>query len=310
MYNILVASKSFGYGASKDDLLQLFATYACSPDFSPLEEAEQKLNTFDGIIIGTAKVNRDLFQKAKSLKAVIKYGAGTDNIDKTAAQEYGVQVLNLPGINCETVAEMALGLMFSVARRIVEGDRCIRNGSWTRLLGDPVRGKTLGVIGTGAIGSALIRMVSGLNMRILAYDLIRNEDIPKFGGTYVEFDDLLKQSDFVSLHVPLHEKTFHLIGSKELNLMKKDAFLINTSRGPVVDEKALYEALTQKTIAGAALDVFEVQPTSGSPLLELDNVVCTPHISAYTDETLRRMDAECVAILSRALEQEGRRDSR
>jgi phosphoglycerate dehydrogenase-like enzyme len=310
MYNVLVASKSFGYGASKDDLLQLFAKHACSPQFSPLEEADQKLNTFNGIIIGTAKVNRDLFKKAERLKAIIKYGAGTDNIDKTAAQEYGVQVLNLPGINCETVAEMALGLMFSVARRIVEGDRCIRNETWKRLLGSPIRGKTLGVIGTGAIGSALIRMVSGLNMRVLAYDLIRNEEIPKFGGKYVEFDGLLRQSDFVSLHVPLNEKTFHLIGSKELNQMKKDAFLINTSRGSVVDEKALYEALTQKTIAGAALDVFEVQPASGSPLLKLDNVVCTPHIAAYTDETLRRMDAECVAILSRALEQEGRRDSK
>lgn len=310
MYNVLVASKSFGFGAQKDDLLQLFAKHACSPDFSPLEEADQKLDTFDGIIIGTAKVNQDLFKKAERLKVIIKYGAGTDNIDKTAAQEYGVQVLNLPGINCETVAEMALGLMFSVARRIVEGDRCIRNGIWKRLLGSPIRGKTLGVIGTGAIGSALIRMVSGLNMRVLAYDLIQNEEIPKFGGKYVEFDDLLKQSDVVSLHVPLHENTFHLIGSRELNLMKKDAFLINTSRGSVVDEKALYEALTQKTIAGAALDVFEVQPTSESPLLELDNVVCTPHIAAYTDETLRQMDAECVAILSRALEQEGRGDLR
>jgi phosphoglycerate dehydrogenase-like enzyme len=302
MYNVLVASKSFGYGAQTDELFQLFAKYACSPEFSPLEEVDQKLDAFDGIIIGTAKVNRDLFQKAKRLKAIIKYGAGTDNIDKMAAQEYGVQVLNLPSINCETVAEMAIGLMFAVARRIVEGDRCIRNGTWKRLLGFPVRGKTLGVIGTGAIGSALIRMISGLNMRILAYDLIQNEEIPKFGVKYVELDDLLKQSDFVSLHVPLNETTFHLIGSKELNVMQKEAFLINTSRGSVVDEKALYEALKNKKIAGAALDVFEVQPPFETPLLELDNVVCTPHIAAYTEETLRQMDVECVAILSRALE--------
>lgn len=310
MYKILVASKSFGYGAQKDDLLQLFAKHACSPEFSPLDEVDQKLDTFDGIIIGTAKVNRDLFQKAKRLKAIIKYGAGTDNIDKTAAQEYSIQVLNLPSINCETVAEMALGLMFSVARRIVEGDRCIRNGTWKRLLGFPVRGKTLGVIGTGAIGRALIQMISGLYMRILAYDIIHNKDIPKYGVTYVELDDLLKQSDFVSLHVPLNETTFHLIGSKELNVMKKEAFLINTSRGPVIDEKALYEALKNKKIAGAALDVFEVQPPFENPLLDLDNVVCTPHIAAYTEETLRQMDVECVTILSRALEKEGRRGSR
>jgi phosphoglycerate dehydrogenase-like enzyme len=310
MYNVLVASKSFGYGAQKDDLLQLFSEHACSPEFSPLEAADQRLTTFDGIIIGTEKVTRDLFKQTTRLKVIIKYGAGTDNIDKAAAQEYGVQVLNLPGINCETVAEMALGLMFSVARRIVEGDRSIRNGTWKRLLGSPVRGKTLGVIGTGAIGRALIQMVAGLNMRILAYDLIHDEEIPKHGGEYVEFDDVLTQSDFVSLHIPLNEKTFHLIGSNELKFMKKEAFLINTSRGLVVDEEALYEALKHKKIAGAALDVFEVQPPFGSPILGLDNVVCTPHIAAYTDETLRRMDAECVAILGRALEKEGRRDSR
>ena len=201
MYNVLVASKSFGYGAQTDDLLQLCTKHACSPYFSSLEEADQKLNIFDGIIIGTAKVNRELFQKAKRLKVIIKYGAGTDNIDKAAAQEYGVQVLNLPSINSETVAEMAVGLMFAVARRIVEGDRWIRNGTWKRLLGFPVRGKTLGVIGTGSIGRALIRMISGFNMRIFAYDLIQNEEIPKFGVKYVELDDLLQQSDFVSFRL-------------------------------------------------------------------------------------------------------------
>ncbi len=299
---ILVSSKSFGCGQAREKLEELFAKHLCTPHFKTLEQAWEQLEEFEGIIIGTDKITGDFFRKAKNIKVIAKYGAGIDNIDQPAAREHNVAVVNLPGINCDSVAEMALGLMLALARRIVEGDRRIRTGQWPQLIGVSVHEATLGLVGTGAIGLSLARMASALNMKVIAFDLYENEEFLHLGSRYVGFDELLKQSKFISLHVPLTEKTFHLIGEKELKMMNSQAMLVNTSRGAVVDEKALYQALTQNQIAGAALDVFEIEPPFESQLLALENVVCTPHIAAYTHETLRRMDAACVAALAESLQ--------
>lgn len=302
MHKILVASRSFGCGASAEELAELFRRYGMSAEFSSLAESGENIECFEGIIIGTEPAGAELFRRAKTLRAIIKYGVGTDNIDHQTAQQRGIRVLSLPGINSDTVAEMALGLMFAAARRIAAGDRALRREEAARPLGQPVRGQTLGVVGTGSIGTALVRMVSGLAMEVLAYDIRENPELVDLGIRYLPLEELLGLADFVSIHLPLNQQTFHRIGARELALMKNTAVLINTSRGGVVDEQALYQALARGTIGGAALDVLETKPPWKSRLVRLENTVCTPHIAAYTGETLRKMDAACLSALREALE--------
>ncbi len=298
---VLIASKSFGYGASRESLHDLFRKYSLTPIFSPLETNLDHIGDFDGIIIGTSKVTRELLTRAHRLRAIIKYGVGIDNIDVAAAKEQGIQVLNLPGINAQAVAELALGLMFAVSRKVAWGDRSIRSGKWEGLIGSSVAGKTLGVIGTGAIGCTLVRLASGLQMRVLGFDISQNPTFIEVGGQYVDLGKLLSSADFVSLHLTLNPQTMHFIDQEKLSQMKPGAFLVNTSRGKVVDEQALVEALRNGHLGGAALDVFENEPPTSTDLIEMENVVSTPHIGAYTDKTLRSMDETCLSTLSIAL---------
>jgi phosphoglycerate dehydrogenase-like enzyme len=304
LHRVLVASRSFGRGASRKELEELFRQHGLNPVFSSIEKAGKSIGECEGIIIGTDPAGAALFERSKTLKAIIKYGVGMDNIDARAAEQRGIKVLSLPAINAQTVAEMALGLMLACARRIVEGDRALRREDTDRPVGVAVFGKIFGLIGTGSTGASLVRMVSGLEMHVLAFDIKPNPELLNLGVRYRPLEQVLKDSDFISIHLPLNDQTFHRIGSQELTMMKPGAILINTSRGGVVDEEALYQALVKKKIGGAALDVFESKPPWKSKILNLKNVVCTPHIAAYTDETLRRMDAACVSTLSRALEEE------
>jgi len=311
-HRILVVSRTFGKGAQKEQLYDLFNAYSLEPTFLSLEDATKTISEFEGLIIGTSKITRDLLAEARHLRVIIKYGVGIDNIDTTAAQEYGVKILNLPGINAITVAEFTLGMMLAVARKITTGDRAIRNGDYEdeEFIGTGLVGKTLGIIGTGSIGCELARIVSGLDMTILGYDVSHNPNFITSSGKYVTLDHLLQSADFVSLHIPLTPKTVHLIDREKLKCMRKDAFLINTSRGGIVDEQALIEALTTAKLAGAALDVFESEPPSLKKLLKMENVVVTPHIGAYTNETLRRMDKACVSALSSALQYNKKKESK
>jgi phosphoglycerate dehydrogenase-like enzyme len=299
---VLVASKSFGYGSSLESLHDLFRKYSLTPTFSPLDHNLENLGDYNGIIIGTSKVTREILSHARHLSAIIKYGVGIDNIDVAAARELGVQVLNLPGINSLAVAELAIGLMFAVSRKIVWGDRLIRSGRWDGLIGSSVAGKILGIIGTGSIGCTLVRLAAGLQMQVVGYDISQNQAFLKAGGQYVKLDTLLSTADFVSIHLTLNSQTMHFMDRQKLFQMKLGAFLINTSRGKVVDEQALVEALRNGHLGGAALDVFESEPPTSMDLIEMDNVVATPHIGAYTDETLRSMDETCVSTLSLALQ--------
>lgn len=232
----------------------------------------------------------------KQLRIIANYAVGVDNIDIEAAKTRGIMVSNTPGVLTEAVAEHTIALLFAATKRIAEADRFARAGKFKGwepmfLLGSDVAGKILGIIGLGRIGGEVAkRMRDGFNVKIIYYDQMRNEEVEKaLGIEYFDLETLLKMADFVSIHVPLLPSTKHLISERELKLMKSSAYLINTSRGPVIDEKALVEALKNKTIRGAALDVFEFEPKFSPGLAKLNNVVLTPHIASATEETRGKM---------------------
>ncbi len=250
----------------------------------------------------TDPIDEEVFDAAPKLRIVSQYAVGYDNIKVEEATKRGIYVTNTPGVLTETVADFTFALMLAVARRVVEADRYVREGKWKvgwhplMMVGTDVYGATLGIVGLGRIGSAVARRAKGFNMRVIYYDVVRREDLEReLGIEYVSLDRLLEESDYVSLHTPLTPQTYHLIGEEQLKKMKRTAFLINTARGKVVDQKALYKALKEGWIAGAGLDVFEQEPISpDDPLLELDNVVLAPHAASASYETRSRM-AEMVA---------------
>lgn len=245
----------------------------------------------------------------KQLRVIANYAVGYNNIDIKAAAERNIIVTNTPGVLTEAVAEHTIALLFAIAERIVESDEFIRQGKfvgWAPMLflGSSIVGKTLGILGLGRIGMEVARrMHEGFDVKMIYYDKNRNEEFEKqWGITYVDFETLIKESDFLSVHVPLLPETTHMIGEKELKMMKKTAYLINTSRGPVVDENALVILLKDNIIRGAALDVFEQEPELAPGLKDLANVVLTPHIASATDETRNKMSemaaANILAVLA------------
>ena len=243
----------------------------------------------DGLLcLLTDNIDEEVIRSEPRLKMIASYAVGYDNIDVKTATELGIPVSNTPGVLTDATAEMAWALLFSVSRRIVEGDRFSRAGrfkGWDPLLllGQDISGKVLGVVGTGRIGTAFALKSKGFNMKVLYVNNKRNEKLEReLGAEKVDLDDLLKQSDFISLHVPLLSSTRHLISEKQLRMMKSNAILINTSRGPVIDEKALIKALKEKWIFGAGLDVYENEPEIPEELKELDNVVLQPHSASAT----------------------------
>ncbi|HCU35127.1 MAG TPA: D-glycerate dehydrogenase [Armatimonadetes bacterium] len=252
----------------------------------------------------TDEVDGALMDAAPKLKVVSNYAVGFNNIDVDAATARGVLVGNTPGVLTGTTADLAWSLLMSIARRIVEGDKYVRARQWKTwepqlLLGSDVYEATIGIIGFGRIGQAMARRAAGFDMRIVYTDIERNVEAEKeTGAEFMQLDDLLRASDFVTIHTLLNDDTFHLIGAREFELMGPDSYLINSSRGPVVDETALYEALKNETIRGAALDVTEEEPIpDDSPLLELDNVVIVPHIGSASRQTRNKMARMAAANL-------------
>ena len=252
------------------------------------------------------RIDRRLIDAAPQLEVISNSAVGYNNIDIEYAQSKHIAVCNTPGILTETTAELAWALLFAAARRIPESDRFVRAGRFTGwkpmlMLGSDIHGKTLGVIGTGRIGTAFARKSKGFNMRIL-YSGKRNPELEKeLGAEHAGLETLLRESDFVSLHIPMRKENYHLIGEKELNMMKTSAYLINTARGAVVDEEALVEALKSNRIAGAGLDVYEHEPALTPGLTELSNVVLTPHTgsaSTATRNIMAKMAVEnCLKVL-------------
>jgi D-3-phosphoglycerate dehydrogenase len=280
-----------------DEAKLFFARYGLESDFGLLQDKKDVLGSYHAVIAGTETIGSVELDRMKLVRVIEKFGVGLDNIDVNEARRRGIAVINMPGINSKSVAEMALGLMLAAARRICSGDRAVRAGNWARLKGTSLENKTLGIIGTGSIGRILSSLVSGFCMNVVGFDLFENGEFIAAGGTYVKLETLLKESDFISIHVPLTDKTRYMIGRRELELVKTGTVLINTARGGIVAEDALYEFLKNHQNACAALDVLEDENTLKNRLMELDNVIVTPHIAAYNDLTLQRMFESAVRNL-------------
>jgi glyoxylate reductase len=280
------------------DLLRKEFTITINPYDRVLskEELIKSIKGNDGLLcLLTDPIDRDVIFSEPKLKMIANYAVGYDNIDISAATERRIPVSNTPGVLTETTAELAWALLFSVARRTVEGDAFTRTGKfkgWAPLLmlGQDITNKTLGVIGTGRIGTAFALKSKGFHMTVLYSDEHKNEHIEHdLGAKKVPLPELLQQSDFVSIHVPLTKTTHHLIGEKELRMMKKTAVLINTARGPIIDEHALIKALQEHWIFGAGLDVYEHEPEIPKELKTLYNIVLQPHTGSATIETRTKM---------------------
>ncbi|HEY50571.1 MAG TPA: D-glycerate dehydrogenase [Dehalococcoidia bacterium] len=262
-------------------------------DSIPREEFLKRIADVDGILQwGGDSIDGEAMDAAPKLKAIANVSVGYDNIDVEAATKRGIKVSNTPGVVTDSTADLAFALMLAISRRLVEMTEIVTNGEWRNfgpmeMLGYDVCGKTLGIIGMGRIGAAVAQRARGFNMKVLYHNRRRRQDEAEYGAEYVsDLKALLSRSDFVSIHVPSNKETRHLIGAKELSSMKPTAMLINTARGVIVEQKALYEALKRKQILGAALDVTEEEPMSpDDPLLELENVIVTPHIGTQTLET-------------------------
>ena len=303
---------------------RVFVTFPLPPDAATLLRRAARVQTYrgpqpiprsrllagvrdaDGLLcLLTERVDSTLLSRAPRLRAVANYAVGYNNIDLAAAATRNIVVTNTPDVLTETSADLAFALMLAAARRVVEGDRLVRSGRWDgwrpdQLLGHDVHGATLGIVGLGRIGAAVARRARGFGMRILYWNRRRLRRAAA-GARYTSLPRLLAAADFVTIHVPLAAATRHLIGAPELAHMKRTAILVNTSRGPVVDEVALVRALARRRIAAAGLDVFEDEPHVPAALRALPNVVLTPHVGSATTATRAAMAALAVRNLTAAL---------
>lgn len=302
---VFISSRSFGKINSKPLEMLKNAEFdvVSNPYNKKLNENEliELVGNASGIIAGTEPITDKVLNHAKELKVISRYGVGLDNIDLGAAKKKGIKVYNTPNAPSEAVAELTLSLILNLMRHIPQSSNSVKSRSWNPHMGNSLFNKTLGVVGLGRIGKILIKLVQPFDLNILAYELYPDEDFVAANNIKLgSLEEVLSQSDIVSLHLPLRKDTRNIIGQKELSCMKDTAFLINTARGGIIDENALINALKQKVIAGAALDVFEEEPYTGE-FIELENALLTPHIGTYTEETRMRMEIETVENLIKAL---------
>lgn len=254
------------------------------------EQLIKKIGTYDAMVIRSrTKVTKQVLDAATSLKAIARAGVGLDNVDLPYAKEKGVEVFNSPEAPCNAVAELVLGMMFNMARMITEADAGMKQGKWEkkRLTGFEIQGKTLGIIGFGRIGYTLGKKAKCLGMRVITYDVLMDKLIhfvEEIQAEAVDLDTLYKESDFITIHVPLLPQTRHMISTPQFNKMKDDVYVINAARGGIIDETALKQALDTGKVKGAALDVFEQEPKPDEELVCKPNVICTPHIGAGSEE--------------------------
>jgi D-3-phosphoglycerate dehydrogenase len=268
-------------------------------DVTP-EELLEIIPDYEVIVVRSrTKVRKPLLEKAKNLKLIVRGGVGIDNIDAEDAKNLGIEVRNTPSASSASVAELAIGHMFGLARHIPRATATLKSGEWIKkkLKGIELAGKTLGIVGIGRIGKETAKKATALGMKVFAYDpYVKEIDVE--GVSFTNFDDLLSKSDFISLHLPHSDETHHLISTDQFSKMKESAYFVNCARGGVVDEDALFDALSNGKIAGAAFDVFETEPPADNKLLTLDNFFCTPHIGASTKEGQARVGDEVAKIIN------------
>jgi len=291
---VLIATRSFGSTSPEPgEILHKGGCDLVNADMS-LEMTEERLiDLLKGVaaaIVGVVPMTAYVLENAPDLKVVSAHGVGVDHIDLDAAARLGITIANCPGANAASVSDLTIGLMIAIARNIPGVERKLRQGGWGRHQGSELFQKTLGIIGLGHIGSGVAKRAMGFDMKVLVDDPYVHsvpKELPEI--QLVSIENLIRRADFVSLHAPLNDDTRNIIGPAELAAMKPGAYLINTARGGLVDEQALFNALSTGKIAGAAFDCFVEEPLTGSPLLDLDNFVGTPHIGAHTQESIERV---------------------
>jgi D-3-phosphoglycerate dehydrogenase len=294
MPKILITARSFTKSEKALSLLKK-ENYevVCNPFDKPLKENEliELVNGVDAIIAGVDEITERVIEKASpTLKIIARHGVGVNNVNLSAAKKYGIVVTNTPRANSIAVAELTIALMLALVRHLTVVNAKVRENNWQRIMGIELNDKTLGIIGLGNIGCEVVKRLSAFNMRILAYDKYEKSEMrEKYKVTYVALDKLLEESDVVSLHLNVTDETKGMINKKKLAKMKTNAILINTARGELIVERDLYDALKNNRIAAAALDAFENEPLYDSPFFELENVILTSHIGAYTVESIDRM---------------------
>ena len=268
------------------------------------QEVPRMLKEYDAVIAGTETYSKETLKQLPNLQVISRLGIGLDNIDRIQAKKQNIQIHKTQTTPAPAVAELTLGLILDVFRRISIQNSELKSGIWNKKMGELLSGKTLGIVGLGTIGKKLVEITQGLNLKYLAFDVQRNKLFAeKYGVHYADFEELLQYSDIISIHLNLSTETHHLIDFNTFNKMKKNVVLINTSRGEIIDEKSLIKALDKKLIYGAGLDVFENEPYDG-PLLKYDNVILTPHIGAYAKEIRIQMENEAVQNLINGLNDE------
>ncbi|MEM1566289.1 MAG: phosphoserine phosphatase SerB [Candidatus Bathyarchaeia archaeon] len=258
------------------------------PEIS-LDDLKRKVAEFHVLVVRSrTKVTKDIIDAGKNLKIIARAGAGVDNIDVEYAEERGIRVVCTPEAVATAVAELTMGLILSLARQIPKADRAMKEEKWvkTEIVGWELQGKTIGIVGFGRVGQKVAKLAKAFGMKILVCELnsISEHVLRELDAEVVPLEDLLKRSDIITLHVPLTQETYHMIGRREIEQMKDGVYIVNTSRGSIIDEKALFEALKTGKVAGAALDVYEKEPPNDFLIAKLPNVVCTPHIGAQTKE--------------------------
>jgi D-3-phosphoglycerate dehydrogenase len=305
---ILVTPTSFGkYNKQlKTDLEETVGEVIYNTTGHPLtsDELVDILPGIDGYIAGLDWIDDAALAAADKLKVIARYGVGVDRVDLDAAEVQGITITNTPGANSASVAELTIGLILSLARHIPKGAAATRKGEWPRMNGLSLQGKTIGLVGLGAIGKQVTRRLYSFDCELLAYDPYPdNKFAEKHGVTFTIMDELLGQSDFVSLHLPLLPETQGIINADAINKMKNGAYIINTSRGELIEDSALLDAIQSKKLAGAALDVFAKEPPDkDNPLLKQPEIIVTPHCASHTDgatDTMAKMAMDnCLAVLS------------
>ncbi len=292
---VLVTPTSFGRHdpALKETLESKVGEVVYNPLQRPLKSVELQalIGEVDGWIAGLDEIDASVIATARNLRVIARYGVGIDRVDLTAASRAGIVVANTPGANASAVAELTIGLMLALARNLTSADRATRQGEWPRLNGLSLHGKTIGLVGFGAIGQAVARRLSGFSCRILAHDpLLTPELAQRAGIESAPIDHLIATADIVSLHLPVLPETVRMVGRDFLERMKPGAFLVNTARGELIDEQALLAALETGHLRGAALDCFSSEPPGADhPLFQLPQVIITPHTGAHTDQATNQM---------------------